>query len=73
MEPKNGNKKRPRKTKTDQAVSLDQFSPQEQALITLGADNKNQTIPEFMAEGIRFFIREMVEIRFKANKPSLER
>ncbi len=73
MEPKNGNKKRPKKTKTDLAVSLDQFSSQEQALITLAADNKNQSIPEFMAEGVRFFIREMVEIRFKPDTPSLER
>lgn len=72
MDSKEGTKKRTKKTKSELAISLDQFSLKEQALITLGADNKNQTIPEFMAEGIRFFIKEMVEVRFKTNKSHLE-
>lgn len=54
-----------KKARTENIVSFESFTPQEQALITLGADKKKQTIPEFMAEGIRFFIQQTVEVRFK--------
>ncbi len=63
-------KTRSRKSKVENAVSFEAFTPQEQALITLGADKKNQTISEFMTDGIRFFIQETVEIRFKNGSSS---
>jgi len=61
---------RSRKSKVENAVSFETFTPQEQALITLGADKKKQTISEFMTDGIRFFIQETVEIRFKNGSSS---
>lgn len=72
MDTKEGAKKKIKKTRPERAVSLDQFSLKEQALITLGADNKKQTIPDFMAEAVRFFIREMLEVRFKTDKTPLD-
>ena len=64
-------KPKARKAKAENSVSFESFTPQEQALITLGADKKKQTISEFMAEGVRFFIQQTVEVRFK-NGSSLE-
>lgn len=49
----------------ENTVSFDCFSPQEQALITLGADKKKQSISDFMADGIRCHLRETVEVVFK--------
>lgn len=72
METKESQKKRTKKTKSELAVSFDEFSLKEQAMITLGADNKNQAIPEFMAESIRYFIKEMVEVRFKPNQSQVD-
>lgn len=64
-------KPKARKAKGENSVSFESFTAQEQALITLGADKKRQSISEFMAEGIRFFIQQTVEVRFK-NGPSSE-
>jgi|GEM_PF-2493875 hypothetical protein len=58
-------KPKTRKARAENNVSFESFTPQEQALITLGADKKKQSIADFMAEGIRFFILETVEVRFK--------
>jgi hypothetical protein len=58
-------KPKARKAKEESSVSFESFTAQEQALITLGADKKKQSISEFMAEGIRFFIQQTVEVRFK--------
>ena len=70
MEQANATRKpRSRKSKSENSVSFDGFSAQEQALITLGADKKKQSISEFMAEGIRYFIQETVEVRFKKESP----
>lgn len=63
-------KPKARKARAENSVSFDGFTPQEQALITLGADKKKQSISEFMAEGIRFFIQQTVEVRFKSGSSS---
>lgn len=63
-------KPKTRKSKGENSVSFESFTPQEQALITLGADKKKQTVSEFMAEGVRFFIQQTVEVRFKNGSSS---
>jgi len=66
MDEPNGAKKRgSRRGKGSTALPFETFNSQEQALITLGADKRKQSITEFMAEGVRFYLRETVEIRFK--------
>ena len=66
MDEPNGTRKRgSRKGKGSTALSFETFNSQEQALITLGADKRKQSIPDFMAEGVRFYLKETVEIRFK--------
>jgi len=66
MDEPNGTKKRgSRRGKGATVLSIETFNSQEQALITLGADKRKQSIPDLMAEGVRFYLRETVEIRFK--------